>query len=154
MPKVELYSDGACSGNPGPGGWGCVLKSGKLERHLSGFETQTTNNRMELMAVIKGLEALTTPCEVLITTDSTYVKNAFTDGWLQSWQNRGWKTATGAPVKNQDLWLELIALSKVHSLTWEWVRGHTGHTYNEICDELARMAIKNKVGTDERLQNL
>lgn len=150
MTAIELYTDGACSGNPGPGGWGCLLIAGKHARRLSGYEPDTTNNRMELTAVIRGLSALTRPSEVLVTTDSTYVKNAFTEGWLDSWQTKGWKTKTGKPVKNQDLWLELSRLRRVHVLTWEWVEGHSGHLQNELCDELARQAIKSRKGIDER----
>lgn len=153
MQKVNLYTDGACSGNPGPGGWGSVLIFNNTVRKMSGYEAETTNNRMELMAVIKGLEALLRPCAVLVTTDSIYVKNAFTEGWLSSWQRNGWKTASGSAVKNQDLWLELIGLSRMHTLSWEWVKGHAGHEYNEMCDELARSAIKKKSGIDERLSS-
>ncbi len=148
--EVQLYSDGACSGNPGPGGWGCVLIAGKHVRKLSGYESNTTNNRMELLGVIRGLEALLRTAKVHIVTDSTYVKNAFTEGWLASWQRNGWKTRTGDPVKNQDLWLELCYLQRKHVLTWEWVKGHSGHEYNEICDTLARQAIGRKAGVDER----
>lgn len=148
--EVQLYSDGACSGNPGPGGWGCVLVAGKNVRRMSGYEPATTNNRMELMGVIKGLEALLRQARVHVVTDSTYVKNAFTERWLESWQRNGWKTRTGDPVKNQDLWVQLCYLQRKHVLTWEWVRGHSGHEYNEICDRLARSAIGAKGGVDER----
>jgi ribonuclease HI len=150
MASIELYTDGACSGNPGPGGWGCVLLAGKHARRMSGYEPDTTNNRMELTAVIKGLSALLRPSEVLVTTDSTYVKNAFTEGWLDAWQSKGWKTKTGKPVKNQDLWLELSRLRRVHALSWQWVEGHSGHPQNELCDTLAREAIKFRKGVDER----
>lgn len=150
MSDIQLYSDGACSGNPGPGGWGCVLLHGPHGRRLSGFEPHTTNNRMELLGVIRGLEALKKPARVTVTTDSQYVKNAFTAGWLASWQKKGWRTASGEPVKNQDLWGELVHLQRIHVLAWVWVRGHSGHHYNEMCDELARNAIRAKAGIDER----
>ena len=148
---VSLYTDGACSGNPGPGGWACILISGSHKRKLSGYNANTTNNKMELTAVIRGLECLTKPVSVLIITDSQYVKNAFTEGWLKNWQNNGWKTKSGSPVKNQELWQLLQGLSRKHNLTWEWVKGHSGHGYNEECDSLARAAIKNKHGTDEKI---
>ncbi len=150
MTAVELYCDGACSGNPGPGGWGCVLVAGARLRRLSGFVEQTTNNRMELTGVIEGLKALTRPCSVKVTTDSQYVKNAFTEGWLDSWQRNGWKTRGRDPVKNQDLWMELSHLRRLHVIEWHWVRGHSGHHYNEMCDTLARAAIRDKRGVDER----
>lgn len=148
--QLELFTDGACSGNPGPGGWGCVLKQGRNLRKLSGYEPQTTNNRMELMAAIAGLEALRKPCAVKIVTDSTYVKNAFTEGWLSRWQKSNWRTSAKTEVKNVDLWKRLLALEQVHTVTWEWVKGHSGHVYNEICDLLARTAIMNAAGVDER----
>jgi ribonuclease HI len=148
--EVQLYSDGACSGNPGPGGWACVLVAGGRTRRMSGYEPATTNNRMELLGVIRGLEALLRPAKVHCVTDSTYVKNAFTERWLEGWQRNGWKTRSGDPVKNQDLWVELCYLQRKHVLTWEWVRGHSGHEYNEICDSLARAAIVRKSGVDER----
>jgi ribonuclease HI len=138
---VFLYTDGACQGNPGPGGWASILVWNEKEKILTGFEQDTTNNRMELIAVISGLQALKKPCQVKIVTDSQYVKNAFTEGWLQSWQKKGWKNAQGQPVKNQDLWLTLCALTKTHHIQWEWVRGHSGHIWNERCDKLARMEI-------------
>lgn len=150
MALIALYTDGACSGNPGPGGWGCVLVSGRHSRSRSGYEANTTNNRMELTAVIRGLEALVRPSEVLVVTDSKYVKNAFTEGWLDSWQAKGWKTKDGKPVKNQDLWMELCRLRRIHALEWEWVKGHSGHSYNELCDGLAREAIASRAGKDER----
>ena len=150
MAEVHLYTDGACSGNPGPGGWGCVLVAGPNARLMSGFEPDTTNNRMELMGVISGLEALKRPTKVHIVTDSTYVKNAFTEGWLEGWQRNGWRTSSKEPVKNQDLWLRLCHLQRVHVLSWEWVKGHSGHPMNELCDSLAREAIKNKTGIDKR----
>lgn len=151
MSAVHLYTDGACSGNPGPGGWACVLVAGEQARLISGFENSTTNNRMELMGVISGLEALKRPTQVHIVTDSTYVKNAFTEGWLDGWQRNGWRTSSKEPVKNQDLWLRLCHLQRVHVLSWEWVKGHSGHTMNELCDRLARSAIAQKNGKDEKI---
>jgi ribonuclease HI len=146
--KVELYSDGACSGNPGPGGWACVLVFGAKARVLSGFEAHTTNNRMELCGVIEGLRVLKKPCEVCVTTDSQYVKNAFTEGWLENWIRNGWKTKNREPVKNQDLWQELCYLQRIHALSWQWVRGHSGHHFNEVCDGYARQAIVERKGVD------
>ena len=148
--QVTLYTDGACSGNPGPGGWACVLLYHDLKRRISGYESHTTNNKMELMGVIHGLESLTRPMPVLIITDSQYVKNAFTAGWLENWQKNGWKTKSGEPVKNQDLWLKLSLLQRKHNLSWQWVKGHSGNEYNEMCDEYARKAIINKSGIDEK----
>jgi ribonuclease HI len=138
-PYVELYTDGACSPNPGLGGWGAILVSpahGK-ELALSGSERNTTNNRMELKAVIKGLEALKKPSRVRVTTDSQYVHNAFEKGWLKKWQKNGWRTADKKPVQNEDLWRELLELAKTHDLEWEWVRGHAEHVFNNRADELA-----------------
>ncbi len=149
--KVILYTDGACSGNPGPGGWGCVLLCGDFQRYLSGFEKMTTNNRMEMMAVIKGLQCLTRPVVLKIVTDSQYVKNAFTQGWFDQWRRNNWRTSSKSPVKNQDLWLELYALLSKHQVEWEWVKGHSGDKYNEKCDTLARQAIGAKQGIDERV---
>lgn len=148
--QVTLYTDGACSGNPGPGGWACVLLYNELKRRISGYESHTTNNKMELMGVISGLESLTRPMPVLIITDSQYVKNAFTAGWLDNWQKNGWKTKSGDPVKNQDLWLKLSLLQRKHNLFWQWVKGHSGNEYNDMCDELARNAIIKKSGVDEK----
>jgi ribonuclease HI len=150
MSAVHLYTDGACSGNPGPGGWASVLVANNQVRMVSGYEAATTNNRMELLGVIQGLEALKRPTQVHIVTDSTYVKNAFTEGWLEGWQRNGWKTSSKEPVKNQDLWLRLCHLQRMHVLTWEWVKGHSGHTMNDLCDKLARAAIQEKKGRDER----
>ena len=144
MPIVELYTDGACSGNPGPGGWACILKFGDVVKKMYGYEEATTNNRMELLAVICGLEALTRPVQVEITTDSTYVMKAFTENWLKNWKNRAWKTANGEPVKNKDLWLRLDLALQPHQPSWRWVKGHNGHEFNEECDALARLAIKEK----------
>ncbi|NBX18410.1 MAG: ribonuclease HI [Proteobacteria bacterium] len=150
MAEVHLYTDGACSGNPGPGGWACVLVAGASARLMSGYEAGTTNNRMELMGVISGLEALKRPSKVHVVTDSTYVKNAFTEGWLEGWQRNGWRTSSKEPVKNQDLWLRLCHLQRMHVLSWEWVKGHSGHPMNELCDKLARDAIKDQAGVDVR----
>ena len=148
---VLLYTDGACSGNPGPGGWGCILIYGDDKRKLSGYEKMTTNNRMELLAVIKGLQCLTRRIPVKIITDSQYVKNAFTQGWLKNWRRNNWKTSNRDDVKNKDLWLELSMLVEGYDVTWEWVKGHSGNTYNDLCDSLAREAIRCKTGTDERV---
>ena len=137
---VEMFTDGACSGNPGPGGWGAILRFGERERELSGGERATTNNRMELMAAIAGFEALKRPVEVVVTTDSQYVKQGVTQ-WMAQWKARGWRTADKKPVKNQDLWLRLDAALAPHSVRWHWVRGHAGHPENERADALARAAI-------------
>ena len=137
---VEIFSDGACSGNPGPGGYGTLLRYGTTEKELSGYDPETTNNRMELLGAIVGLEALTRPCKVRLTTDSEYVKKGMTE-WLEGWIRRGWKTAGKKPVANRDLWERLHALSQKHDVEWVWVRGHAGHPENERCDELARNAI-------------
>ena len=137
---VEMYTDGACSGNPGPGGWGAILILGSKRRELSGGELDTTNNRMEMMAVIKGIEALKRSCRVRIHTDSTYVMNGMTR-WLDNWKKRGWKTAAKKPVKNVDLWQRLDEVLNGHQVYWRWVKGHSGVTENERADELARMAV-------------
>jgi len=138
---VMLATDGACSGNPGPGGWGALLRYRGTERELSGAEAHTTNNRMELMAVIAGLEALKRPCPVHIVTDSEYVMKGITQ-WLAGWKRNGWKTAARKPVRNADLWLRLDSALEGHRVEWEWVRGHDGHPDNERVDALARAAIK------------
>lgn len=137
---VIIYTDGACSGNPGPGGWGAILMSGAHERELFGGETLTTNNRMELMAAIKALEALKRPCKVELHTDSQYVRQGITE-WLAGWKTRGWKTAAKAPVKNEDLWRELDAARARHDVAWNWVKGHAGHPLNERADALARKGV-------------
>lgn len=137
---VEIFSDGACSGNPGPGGWGTILRSGGHEKELSGYEPETTNNRMELSGAIAGLEALTRPCHVQLTTDSEYVKKGMTE-WIEGWVKRGWKNSQKKPVANRDLWERLLELTKQHQVDWHWVRGHDGHAENERCDALARAAI-------------
>jgi ribonuclease HI len=139
-PTVEIFTDGACSGNPGPGGWGALLRYGAVEKELSGGEPQTTNNRMEMMAAIAALEALKRPAVVKLHTDSQYLKNGITE-WLPNWKRRGWKTADKKPVKNADLWQRLEAAEKPHKVEWLWVRGHDGHVENERVDLLARSAI-------------
>ncbi len=138
---VEIYTDGACSGNPGPGGWGAILRYGENERELSGGEKDTTNNRMELMAAIIALETLKEPCEVSLTTDSKYVMDGITK-WIFGWKKKNWKKADNKPVLNADLWQRLDAANSRHKVNWNWVKGHAGHIENERCDELARMAIK------------
>jgi len=137
---VELYTDGACRGNPGVGGWGVLLRYRDREKTLSGGELQTTNNRMELMAAIKGLEALNRPCRVRLTTDSQYLQKGLTQ-WLPMWKHRGWRRADKKPVKNVDLWQRLDALSVFHSVQWQWVKGHAGHPGNETADALAEEGI-------------
>lgn len=139
---VEIFTDGACSGNPGKGGWGAILRFKDRVKELSGFEAETTNNRMELTAVIKALEALKFPCKVILTTDSLYVAKGIT-AWLPEWKMKGWRTANKKPVKNADLWQALDKLASVHEIEWLWVKGHTGHAENERCDELATKAILN-----------
>ena len=140
MPHVEIFTDGACSGNPGPGGWGALLRSGDHEKEMSGGEMETTNNRMELMAVISALEGLKAPSKVDLHTDSTYVKDGITK-WIHNWERNGWKTAAKKPVKNVDLWKRLQAALTRHDVRWHWVKGHAGHPKNERADELARMGI-------------
>jgi ribonuclease HI len=136
MDQVDIFTDGACSGNPGPGGWGTILRAKGTERELSGGEKDTTNNRMEMMAVIAGLEALQRQCKVKITTDSQYVMKGMME-WLPSWKKRNWMTAGKKPVKNVDLWQRLEKAAEGHKLEWEWVRGHQGHVENERADQLA-----------------
>lgn len=138
---VELFTDGACSGNPGPGGWGALLRYKGTEKELSGAEPDTTNNRMELMAAIEGLKAVKRTCDVTLYTDSKYVLQGVTE-WMDGWKSRGWKTADKKPVKNQDLWMALDEQVSRHHVKWQWVKGHNGHIENERVDELARMAIK------------
>lgn len=141
MKHVEIHTDGACLGNPGPGGWGVLLRHADRERELSGGETHTTNNRMEMLAAIMGLESLKESCRVDLYTDSRYVQQGITD-WLPGWIRRGWRTAGGAPVKNQDLWQRLDAAARRHSVEWHWVKGHAGHADNERVDQLARAAAE------------
>lgn len=140
MKRVEAFTDGGCRGNPGPGGWGAILRFGAHERELSGSESETTNNRMELLAAISALEALSEPCTVVLTTDSTYVKDGITK-WIKNWKANGWRTAAKKPVKNQDLWQSLDVQCSHHHVEWRWVKGHAGHTENERADALANLAM-------------
>jgi ribonuclease HI len=139
--QIEVHTDGACLGNPGPGGWAALLRWREVERELVGGEPDTTNNRMELMAAIAALEALREPCNVILTTDSQYVRQGILD-WLANWIRRGWKTAGGDPVKNRDLWERLQAAAAPHAIDWRWVKGHNGHPENERVDQLARLAAE------------
>ncbi len=136
LPLVEIATDGACKGNPGRGGWGALLRMGNVEKELSGGEPHTTNNRMELMAAIQGLKALNKPCRVKLSTDSRYVMDGLTK-WIKGWQRNGWRTADKKPVKNSDLWIELLDAAKPHRIEWQWVKGHAGHPDNERADQLA-----------------
>lgn len=140
--EVEIYTDGACSGNPGPGGWAAVLIHKDKKKEISGYAPDTTNNRMELYAALAALKALKEPCKVSLYTDSAYLFNAFTEGWLISWQNNGWKTAKKDPVENQDLWKELLNAVISHKISWKKVKGHSDNEYNNRCDVLARHQIK------------
>jgi ribonuclease HI len=140
MNRVEIFTDGACRGNPGPGGWGALLRFGDDEKELCGGEAETTNNRMELMAVIQALSALKRPCDVILTSDSTYVLKGIQE-WIPSWKKRGWKTAAKKPVKNVDLWKLLDDAIQGHTIDWRWVKGHSGHAENEIADQLANRGI-------------
>jgi ribonuclease HI len=142
MKEVTIFSDGACSGNPGPGGWGTILRceDPPAEKELSGGEPETTNNRMELIAAIRGLEALKRPSKVTMVTDSQYVMMGITQ-WIHNWKRKGWKTANKKPVLNKDLWVRLLEAQEGHEVQWQWVRGHSGHPENERCDQLAREAI-------------
>lgn len=142
MKEVIIYTDGACSHNPGPGGWAAVLLYKGHEKRISGFEPDTTNNRMELTAVLEALKALKEPCGVLVHTDSAYIHNAFEKGWIDRWLANGWKNASKQPVENQDLWKAILAAANGHRVSYRKVKGHADDTYNNICDELARKAIK------------
>ena len=144
---VVIHTDGACRGNPGPGGWGAVLEHQSRERELYGYEPETTNNRMELMAIIQALEALKRPCRVRAITDSQYVMKGVTE-WMAGWKKRGWRTASRKPVANRDLWERLDAAIQRHEIEWEWVRGHTGHAGNERADQLANRGIDEAGGRD------
>lgn len=144
MKKVEIYTDGACRGNPGPGGWAAVLRFGDQEKELSGGEPDTTNNRMELSAAIEGLRSLKEPCEVDLYSDSAYVVRAFTDGWLARWQRTGFRTAQGHPVENQDLWQELLVQTRRHRVSWHKVKGHADNALNNRVDRLARAAVPDR----------
>ena len=141
MDKIEIYTDGACKGNPGVGGWGALLIAGNKEKELFGGEKETTNNRMELMAVIQALGALKRPCHITLHTDSQYVLKGITE-WITGWKAKGWKTASKAPVKNVDLWQQLDAARTAHEIDWRWVRGHTGHPGNERADQLANRGVE------------
>ncbi len=140
MAQIEIFTDGACRGNPGPGGWGAVLRSGKHEKELYGGAHDTTNNRMEMTAVVNALQALKQPSEVTLTTDSQYVRKGITE-WIHNWKKNGWKTSAKQAVKNADLWQQIDALSSEHTIRWEWVKGHSGHPENERVDELANRGI-------------
>jgi len=146
---VLIYTDGSCDTKSGDGGWAYLLEYAGVQRRASGYEAGTTNNRMELTAAVKALEALTEPCDVTLVTDSQYLKKAFTDGWLKSWQRNGWRTASKQPVKNKDLWLELLELTSRHEVRWEWTRGHAGQQQNEAVDTMALKARKSRRGIDE-----
>ncbi|MBO5882989.1 MAG: ribonuclease HI [Clostridia bacterium] len=137
MKHIDIYTDGACRGNPGEGGWGAILVYGEIEKELSGGEKLTTNNRMELMGAISALEALKEPCEVTLTSDSKYLTDAINKGWLESWKSKGWRKADKSPVLNPELWQRLDELLGIHKVTFVWVHGHMGHEYNERCDALA-----------------
>ena len=138
--KVEIFTDGACKGNPGPGGWGALLRYGEKEKEINGYAPSTTNNIMELTAVIEALKQIKKPYQIDITTDSIYVKNGITE-WIYNWKNKGWKTAARKNVKNKELWIELDSLIQIHKINWIWVKGHSGHRDNERADELANNAI-------------
>ena len=142
LKKVNIYTDGACSGNPGPGGWGAILEFGPHRKEISGYMASTTNNRMELFAAISGLGALKEPCDVTLYSDSSYLVNAFNEHWIDNWQKKGWKTADGGKVENQELWFALLAQSRKHRITFVKVKGHADHPENNRCDELARQAIE------------
>lgn len=141
MKKVELYTDGACSGNPGPGGYGIVLRYNNNQKTFSGYSNNTTNNQMEITAVIEGLKKIKEPCDVTIYTDSAYTMNAFSLGWIENWQNNNWKTANKKPVQNKELWIELLNQLKCHKITWVKVKGHADNELNNLCDSLARNEI-------------
>jgi ribonuclease HI len=138
---VEVFTDGACSGNPGPGGWGAILRYQGIEKELMGYDPQTTNNKMELIAVVKALQAIKEPCRVIVHTDSRYVRDGITS-WLHNWKRNGWRTSAKEPVKNQELWQTLEHAAQRHEVDWRWVKGHDGHPENERCDALAREAIR------------
>ncbi|HIP81457.1 MAG TPA: ribonuclease HI [Leucothrix mucor] len=143
---LHIFTDGGCRGNPGVGGWGAILQYGNSEKELYGYEEDTTNNRMELMAAIKSLESLTRSCSVVLTTDSQYVRKGITE-WMESWKARGWKTAARKPVKNKDLWQRLDEATKDHQIKWEWIKGHSGHAGNERADALANKAMDEATGS-------
>ena len=143
--KVVVYTDGGCRGNPGPGGWGAVLQFGGHEKEIYGYDSETTNNRMELMAAISALELLSRSCEIELTTDSQYVRKGIIE-WMDGWKKRGWKTSAKKPVKNKDLWQRLDAAVQSHNITWHWIKGHSGHAGNERADDLANRAMDEKRG--------
>jgi len=147
LKAVDIFTDGACSGNPGPGGWGAVLMFNQIRKEMSGFDAATTNNRMELTAAIAALNALKEPCQVELYSDSAYLINAFQQKWLVNWQKRNWVKSDKKPVENQDLWKELVRLTQLHSVTWIKVKGHASNKENNRCDELATGAIKNRSGS-------
>ena len=139
---VHIFTDGACKGNPGPGGWGAIMKYGNHVKELNGYSSKTTNNIMEITAVIEALKSLTRPCAIILTTDSNYVKNGITQ-WIHNWKKKGWKTANKKPVKNKECWLQLDVEVQRHQIEWKWVKGHSGHPENERADELANEAVAN-----------
>ncbi len=143
--EVKIFTDGACSGNPGPGGWGCILQYGNIKKEISGGQAKTTNQRMEMQAALEGLSALKEPCRVDIFSDSAYLINGFLKGWLKKWEVNGWLNSKKEPVENQDLWQGLLEMSRKHEINWHKIKGHSGHPENERCDELAKEAIKNKI---------
>jgi len=143
--KVIIFTDGGCRGNPGPGGWGALMRFGNHEKEIYGYEEETTNNRMELMAAIRSLEILSRDCSIILTTDSQYVRQGITE-WMEGWKKRGWKTAAKKPVKNKDLWQRLDEAVKRHDVEWKWVKGHSGHEGNERADDLANRAMDEKKG--------
>jgi ribonuclease HI len=146
MKRVTIYTDGACHGNPGPGGWGAILVAGETRREISGYEPQTTNNRMEMTAALEALGRLREPCEVELFTDSQYLRTGMRE-WLAKWKRNNWRTSDKKPVKNEDLWRQLDAVAQIHDIHWQWVRGHDGHPENERCDELANAAIYSRGAT-------
>ena len=157
MKEIIMYTDGACSYNPGPGGWGVVLKYGEYEKELSGFSEETTNNRMEIFAAIQGLRALKEPCSITLFSDSAYLINAFQKGWIRNWQRNGWRNASKQPVENQDLWNQLLLSIGQHQIQWVKVKGHADNPYNNRCDQLARAQVtqylKDRQTGQERLKN-
>jgi ribonuclease HI len=154
MSQVFLYTDGACQGNPGPGGWAAILIWNEKEKVVSGFSENTTNNKMEMTAIIEGMKVLKKSCNVKIITDSQYVMHGFTKNWISTWQKNNWKTSKKEPVKNQDLWMELYRLTKTHNTSWEWVKGHSGNAYNERCDAYAKKAIEEHIKLGTKAQHL
>lgn len=148
MKQVQLITDGACLGNPGKGGWACILRFGAHKREMFGFEAHTTNNRMELTAAIEGLKRLKEACSIEVVTDSNYLKNGITT-WIRGWKKNGWKTSDKKPVVNQDLWIALDELTQPHSISWQWTKGHASHDDNNRCDELASRAARDQVGSEQ-----